>query len=255
MIAHWQAVGFMHGVMNTDNMSILGLTLDYGPFGFMEAFNATHICNHTDQQGRYSYARQPQIGEWNCYALGQALLPLIGEVDETQAALRIYKPAYAEKFAELMRAKLGLQTQQADDGKLFDALFAVLQGSHADFTLFFRRLGAVQIDNAASWEPVRDLFIDRPAFDAWALQYGARLRLEHSDDAERQLAMHAVNPKYVLRNYLAQIAIEKAQNKDFSEVARLLQVLEKPFDEQVENEKYAALPPDWASDLEVSCSS
>lgn len=255
MIAHWQAVGFMHGVMNTDNMSILGLTLDYGPFGFMEAFNATHICNHTDQQGRYSYARQPQIGEWNCYALGQALLPLIGDVDETQAALRIYKPAYAEKFTELMRAKLGLQTQQADDGKLFDALFAVLQGSHADFTLFFRHLGAVQIDKAASWEPVRDLFIDRPALDAWALQYGARLRLEHSDDAERKLAMHAVNPKYVLRNYLAQIAIEKAQNKDFSEVARLLQVLEKPFDEQVENEKYAALPPDWASDLEVSCSS
>lgn len=255
MIAHWQAVGFMHGVMNTDNMSILGLTLDYGPFGFMEAFNATHICNHTDQQGRYSYARQPQIGEWNCYALGQALLPLIGEVEETQGALRIYKPAYAEKYEELMRAKLGLQTRQADDGKLIDAMFAVLQGSHADFTLFFRRLGDVQLDSTGSWEPVRDLFIDRAAFDAWALQYGARLRLENSEDAKRKLAMHRVNPKYVLRNYLAQVAIEKAQNKDFSEVAKLLQVLEHPFDEQPENQQYAALPPDWAHDLEVSCSS
>ena len=255
MIAHWQAVGFMHGVMNTDNMSILGLTLDYGPFGFMEAFNATHICNHTDQQGRYSYARQPQIGEWNCYALGQTLLPLIGDVDETQNALRIYKPAYAEKFAELMRAKLGLQTQQPDDGKLFDALFAVLQGSHADFTLFFRRLGELRIGQPASREALRDLFLDRAAFDNWALQYELRLQRENSDDDDRKLAMHAVNPKYVLRNYLAQIAIEKAQNKDFSEVAKLLQVLEKPFDEQPENAKYAALPPDWANDLEVSCSS
>ena len=255
MIAHWQAVGFMHGVMNTDNMSILGLTLDYGPFGFMEAFDATYICNHTDQQGRYSYARQPQIGEWNCYALGQALLPLIGEVEETQAALRIYKPAFAEKFQELMRAKLGLQTTQADDGKLFDGLFEVLHGSHADFTLFFRSLGNVKTDVTDSWEPVRDLFIDRASFDGWAQQYIARLKMENSEDAPRKLAMHAINPKYVLRNYLAQIAIEKAQNKDFSEVAKLLQILEKPFDEQAENEKYAALPPDWANDLEVSCSS
>ncbi|MNR83706.1 hypothetical protein D3C72_144910 [compost metagenome] len=255
MIAHWQAVGFMHGVMNTDNMSILGLTLDYGPFGFMEAFNATHICNHTDQQGRYSYARQPQIGEWNCYALGQALLPLIGDVEETQAALRIYKPAFAEKFEELMQAKLGLKTRHADDRKLLDSLFAILQDSHVDFTRFFRLLGNLQPANSASHEPLRDLFIDRAAFDAWALQYGARLQQENSIDSERKLAMDSVNPKYILRNYLAQIAIEKAQNKDYSEVATLLRVLEKPFDEQPEYEQYAALPPDWANDLEVSCSS
>jgi uncharacterized protein YdiU (UPF0061 family) len=255
MIAHWQAVGFMHGVMNTDNMSILGLTLDYGPFGFMEAFNATHICNHTDQQGRYSYARQPQIGEWNCYALGQALLPLIGDVEETQAALKIYKPAFAEKFEALLRAKLGLKTSQSNDRTLFDALFPILQDSHVDFTTFFRRLGNVDLNRSETQEPVRDLFIDRAAYDAWALQYGARLQQENSIDSERKLAMDAVNPKYILRNYLAQIAIEKAQNKDFSEIEKLLQVLEKPFDEQPENEKYAALPPDWANDLEVSCSS
>lgn len=255
LMAQWQSVGFMHGVMNTDNMSILGLTLDYGPFGFMEAFNAHHICNHTDQQGRYSYARQPQIGEWNCYALGQALLPLIGSVEETQAALRIYKPAFSEKFLALMRAKLGLQTEQQEDGRLFDAMFGILQESHVDFTRFFRLLGNLRPGDAGSAEPLRDLFIDRAAFDGWALQYAARLQQEDSDDGKRKLAMDAVNPKYVLRNYLAQIAIDKAQNKDFSEVARLMQVLEHPFDEQPENEHYAALPPDWAHDLEVSCSS
>jgi uncharacterized protein YdiU (UPF0061 family) len=255
LVAHWQAVGFMHGVLNTDNMSILGLTLDYGPFGFMEAFDALHICNHTDQQGRYSYAQQPRIGDWNCHALGQALSPLIGSVEQTRAALSIYKPAFAEKFGALMRAKLGLKTEQQDDGRLFDATFGIMQGSHVDFTLFFRRLGELRRDDPAADEALRDLFIDRPAFDDWAVQYRARLQQEGSIDQERRLAMHAVNPKYVLRNYLAQIAIDKAQNRDFSEIAKLLQVLEKPFDEQPENEHYAALPPDWANDLEVSCSS
>ncbi|HWT71804.1 MAG TPA: YdiU family protein [Oxalicibacterium sp.] len=255
MIAHWQAVGFMHGVMNTDNMSILGLTLDYGPFGFMEAFNARHICNHTDRQGRYSYGNQPRIGEWNCYALGQALLPLIGEVSEVQTALAIYKPAFAEKYLALMRAKLGLRTAENEDGALLDAMFAALQDSHVDYPSFFRKLGDLQLDRPQADEALRDLFIDRAAFDSWAVQYRARLRREGSDDAERSVAMHAVNPKYVLRNYLAQIAIEKAQKKDFSEIERLLRVLEKPYDEQPENERYAALPPDWANDLEVSCSS
>lgn len=255
LIAQWQAVGFMHGVMNTDNMSILGLTIDYGPFGFMEAFDARHICNHSDQQGRYAYQMQPQIGQWNCFALAQALLPLIGEVEDVQAALEIYKPAYDNKLDDLLHAKLGLQNKEQDDGKLIDEMFSLLQNNHADFTQFFRRLGDLQIERPAADEPLRDLFIDRPAFDAWALQYRARLRQENSMDAPRRAAMHAINPKYVLRNYLAQIAIEKAQNKDFSEIAKLLGVLEKPFDEQPENQQYANLPPDWASELEVSCSS
>jgi uncharacterized protein YdiU (UPF0061 family) len=255
LMAQWQAVGFMHGVMNTDNMSILGLTLDYGPFGFMEAFDASHICNHSDQQGRYAYAMQPQIGHWNCYALGQAMLPLIGSVEETQAALAPYQPVFSETLQQLLRAKLGLRAAQPDDAGLLDALFAALQASHVDFTLFFRRLGELKLDDTTADEPLRDLFIDRAAFDGWAVQYRARLRQEQSTDAQRRLAMHAVNPKYVLRNYLAQVAIEKAGKKDFSEIARLLAVLEKPFDEQPENEAYAALPPDWASHLEVSCSS
>jgi uncharacterized protein YdiU (UPF0061 family) len=255
LMAHWQAVGFMHGVMNTDNMSILGLTLDYGPFGFMEAFDSAHICNHTDQQGRYSYANQPQIGNWNCYALGQALLPLIGTVDDAQEALGVYQPAFASKLDELLHAKLGLSTFVDDDRTLLDKMFALMQDNHVDFTQFFRKLAELRTDAPAQDAPVRDLFIDREAFDAWALEYRARLRAEHSVDGERKLAMNRVNPKYVLRNYLAQVAIEKAQNKDFSEIAKLLAILEHPFDEQPENEAYAALPPDWASDLEVSCSS
>ena len=255
LMAQWQAVGFMHGVMNTDNMSILGITLDYGPFGFMEAFDPRHICNHSDSQGRYSYAMQPQIGHWNCYALGQAMLPLIGEVDLVHDALAGYKAAFVTKMDQLLHAKLGLKNILEEDAGLIEQMFAVLQGSHADFTLFFRELGKVAVDDPASAEPVRDLFIDRDACDGWLAQYRARLKQEGGTDADRRAAMDAVNPKYVLRNYLAQIAIEKAQNKDFSEVARLLAVLEKPFDEQPENAHYAALPPDWASTLEVSCSS
>lgn len=255
LMAQWQAVGFMHGVMNTDNISILGLTLDYGPFGFMEAYDPGHICNHTDQQGRYAYNKQPQIGHWNCFALGQALLPLIGSVEATEAALSGYQAQYGEKLDELLHAKLGLATQQADDDKLLDAMFALMQASHVDFTLFFRRLGALQVDDARADGPLRDLFMDRAAFDAWALQYRARLKLENSRDDSRKLAMDGCNPKYVLRNYLAQNAIERAQNKDFSEVGKLLEILEKPFDEQPQHAKYAELPPDWARGLEVSCSS
>jgi uncharacterized protein YdiU (UPF0061 family) len=260
MIAHWQSVGFMHGVMNTDNMSILGLTLDYGPFGFMEAFDVNHICNHTDQGGRYSYANQVAIGHWNCYALGNALLPLIGTVDAAQEALDAYMPAFEAKLDELLHAKLGLTTVLEDDRALFDGLFTIMQASHVDFTLLFRRLGDLQVDgdtasDAQGDAPLRDLFIDRAAFDEWALRYRARLRLEASVDAGRRAAMNRVNPKYVLRNYLAQQAIEQAQNGDYAGVRDLLAVLEQPFDEQPGKESYAVLPPDWAAHLEVSCSS
>ena len=262
-IAHWQAVGFMHGVMNTDNMSILGLTLDYGPFGFMEAFDPEHICNHTDQQGRYAYAMQPQIGHWNCHALAQALLPLIGTAEAAQQALDTYPAQFAAKMDQLLHGKLGLNTQQDGDAALFDSMFVMMKENHVDFTLFFRSLGDLQLHRAdlpeqdllAGDAALRDLFIERPAFDAWAVQYRNRLRAENSIDATRRLAMHAVNPKYVLRNYLAQVAIEKAQHKDFSGVTQLLAVLQHPFDEQPGFEHYAALPPDWAGSLAVSCSS
>jgi uncharacterized protein YdiU (UPF0061 family) len=255
LVAQWQAVGFMHGVLNTDNMSILGQTLDYGPFGFMEAYDPAHICNHTDQQGRYSYRMQPRIGEWNCYALGQAMIPLIGEVDDVQEALSVYKPAYADRMDALWHAKLGLSTAQEGDEVLIGNLLQVLAANRVDFTLFFRRLSHLALDNPSADEPLRDLFIDRGAFDAWSVEYRRRLRAEGSKDAIRKETMNRVNPKYILRNYLAQVAIDKAAQKDFSEVARLLAVLQQPFDEQPEHEAYAALPPDWAAGIEVSCSS
>jgi uncharacterized protein YdiU (UPF0061 family) len=260
MVAHWQAVGFMHGVMNTDNMSILGITLDYGPYGFMEAFDVDQICNHTDQGGRYSYSNQVPVGHWNCYALANALMPLIQDKEGAEAALDAYVDAYGDHFDGLMRAKLGLNTAQEGDRALYDAMFHLMHENHVDFTLFFRRLGDLRLDvldadRAEADAPLRDLFLDRPGFDAWAVDYRARLRQEASSDPARREAMARVNPKYILRNYLAQVAIEKAQNGDFSEVHRLLAVLERPYDEQPENDAYAALPPDWASHLEVSCSS
>jgi len=255
LIAQWQCVGFMHGVLNTDNMSILGLTLDYGPFGFMEAFDANHICNHTDQQGRYSYAMQPKIGHWNCAALGQALVPLVGEITAIQASLAQYPAYFKASHDTLLHAKLGLTTQDATTQALIDTLFATMQANHVDFTLFFRRLGDLRRDDPMYDAPLHDLFIDRSAFDAWAVQYRRCLAQENSQDAMRRVSMHATNPKYVLRNYMAQAAIEKAQQKDFTEVATLLGLLEKPFDEQPEHDHYAALPPDWAAHLEVSCSS
>ncbi len=268
LVAQWQAVGFMHGVLNTDNMSILGQTLDYGPYGFMEAYDPAHICNHTDAQGRYSYRMQPRIVEWNCYALGQALLPLIGDVDDVYDALSIFKPAFADKMDALWRAKLGLSSERDEDTALRDELLALLAAGRVDFPVFFRQLSQLTTDqpsgdandaSAASHAPgpasLRDLFIDRGAFDAWSVKYRLRLLAEGSVDAERRLAMDRVNPKYVLRNYLAQAAIDKAQQKDFSEVRKLLAILRRPFDEQSGNEAYAALPPDWAAGIEVSCSS
>ena len=255
LVAQWQAVGFMHGVLNTDNMSILGITLDYGPFGFMEAYDPAHICNHTDQQGRYSYRMQPRIGEWNCYALGQAMVSLIGDVDEVHQALSIYKPAFDARMAALWQGKLGLRGVMEGDEALLELLLEILATNRVDFPLFFRRLSDLKRDDPGADTPLRDLFMDRPAFDAWSVEYRLRLRQEHSNDTARKLSMDRVNPKYVLRNYLAQTAIEKAQQKDFSEVQRLLKILQHPYDEQPEHDDYATLPPDWAANIEVSCSS
>ena len=263
LIAKWQAVGFCHGVMNTDNMSILGLTIDYGPFGFLDAFESGHICNHSDEGGRYAYARQPDIGEWNCYALGQTLVPLIGSPQATEAALQVYKTAYRDEFLLQMRAKLGLSQPQAEDAGVVESLFAMLERSRADFTLFFRHLGGVARDGAEADGPVRDLCIDRADCDRWLAQYRSRLAAEAQPDGQRRAAMDRVNPRFVLRNYLAEGAIRQATvaladpplAREFTEVARLAQVLSQPFDEQPGNDQYAAPPPDWASAIEVSCSS
>ncbi len=259
LIAQWQAVGWCHGVMNSDNMSILGLTIDYGPFGFIDGFNADHVCNHSDENGRYAYRKQPPIGEWNCYALGQALMPLIGSADEAQAALANYRAAFELEFKVRMRAKLGLRSADGEDERLFNRLLDALHAGRVDFTLFFRNLSRLRSADAAGDAPVRDLFVDRIAFDDWAAAYRERLRQEGTPDAERAAAMNRVNPKYVLRNHLAEQAIAQARGdageRSFVEVERLLEVLSRPYDEQPEFEMYAALPPAWAAQLEVSCSS
>ena len=255
LMAQWQGVGFMHGVMNTDNMSILGLTLDYGPFGFMEAFDPDHICNHSDDQGRYAYNMQPRIGLWNLYALGQALVPLL-EPDIIEAQLHAYQPDFDAAQNTLLRAKLGLATLHDADHELVNELFALMAESHVDFTLFFCTLSGLCAADASGDAALRDLVINRDRFDAWAQRYRARLQAEASIDAERRGRMNRVNPKYVLRNYLAEVAIRKARDeRDFSEIETLRKLLSAPFDEQPDHEAYAALPPDWAGRLEVSCSS
>ncbi|MEB0141055.1 MULTISPECIES: protein adenylyltransferase SelO [unclassified Undibacterium] len=255
LMAHWQAVGFMHGVMNTDNMSILGLTLDYGPFGFMDGYDEGHICNHTDQQGRYAYHMQPRIGHWNMQALAQALLPLIGTVEDTEAALALYPEAYKSHYDALLRDKFGWCESKPDDQTLIADWFLLLQQNHADFTLSFRQLSHLDNDSSAADHALLDLFVDRAALQAWLIRYRERLQQESVPADLRQAAMKRCNPKYVLRNYLAQQAIEQAQNKDFSEVNKLAAILAHPFDEQAEHAAYAAAPPDWAGTLAVSCSS
>ncbi len=255
LMADWQAVGFCHGVMNTDNMSILGLTIDYGPFGFLDPFDPGHICNHTDHQGRYAYARQPNVGFWNLHALAQALLPLIGDSDTALAALEPYKTAFPQALMARMRAKLGLQRSEDADRELVDDLLKLMAADKADFTITFRRLGGFSSTAGADNASVRDMFIDRTAFDAWALRYADRLRRESGQDAERRLAMNRVNPSFVLRNHLAEVAIRQAQAGDFSEVQRLQKILSRPFDEQPDSAAYAGFPPEWAQSIEVSCSS
>ncbi|MEO8154910.1 MAG: protein adenylyltransferase SelO [Rhizobacter sp.] len=259
LMAHWQAVGFCHGVMNTDNMSILGLTIDYGPYGFLDAFDPGHVCNHSDHQGRYAYARQPNAAFWNLHALAQGMLPLIGPgekgSDDALEALEVYKTAFPQALELKMRAKLGLATEQDVDRDLIDGLLKRMAADKADFSITFRRLAQFDTAEGAANDAVRDMFLDREAFDAWAAQYAARLRAEGSTDAERALRMNRANPKYVLRNHLAEVAIRQAQAGDFTETQRLLKVLGQPFDEQPEQSAYADFPPEWAQSIEVSCSS
>ncbi len=255
LMARWQAVGFAHGVMNTDNMSILGLTFDYGPFGFMDAYDPDYVCNHSDHSGRYAFNKQSHVALWNLSCLAQALLPLM-PVEAAQAALESYGPAYAEHHREWMGRKLGLTHAGPEDAALVDALLQLMHASRVDYTNLFRALGRFKSAANGDDSLLRDRFTDRAAFDAWAETYRARLRREPGTDAERRARMDRVNPKYILRNYLAQDAIDRAgRERDFSEVDRLLDLLRHPFDEQPEMERYAAAPPDWAHHIEVSCSS
>jgi uncharacterized protein YdiU (UPF0061 family) len=251
LMAAWQATGFCHGVMNTDNMSILGLTIDYGPFQFLDAFDPGHVCNHSDTEGRYAYNKQPNMAYWNLFCLGQALLPLIDDQEQALGALESYKTVFPEALEARMRAKLGLPDIRFEDKALIESTFRLLAANKVDYTIFWRRLCG--FTPQSGHEAVRDLFFDRESFNAWALQYSERIALV--DRALRADLMLKNNPKFVLRNHLGEEAIRAAKLKDFSKVDTLLSLMQSPFEEHPGHDSLAGFPPDWAAGIEISCSS
>jgi uncharacterized protein YdiU (UPF0061 family) len=254
LIAQWQAVGFAHGVMNTDNMSVLGVTLDYGPFGFVEAYDPGFICNHSDDFGRYAFGQQPHVGLWNVACLAQALTSLLPR-ERCEEALAAYEPAFLDEYSGRMRAKLGLAQARDEDAALVTDLLGVLAANRVDYTNFFRDLAGVT-RHPGSEAALAERFTGRSAFATWVDRYRARLAAEESTDEQRAAGMNRANPRYVLRNWLAHEAIRKAtEERDYSEIDRLLTLLSRPFDEQPGMEACAASAPEWASGLTVSCSS
>ncbi|MFQ5544084.1 MAG: YdiU family protein [Nitrospiria bacterium] len=253
MIARWQAVGFAHGVMNTDNMSILGQTFDYGPFGFMEDYDPGYICNHSDHQGRYAFDQQPKIGLSNLNALGYALMFLIPR-ESLMEALQAYEPTFDECYTGLMRKKLGLSGAHEKDPSLWKDLLGLMERHAVDYTILFRTLSEYSIDGEKTG--LCGFFNHQEDFAHWLARYNHRLKQQDEVDEVRQKRMKRVNPKYILRNYLAQVAIEKAENeRDFSEIDRLRNLLDRPFDEHSEMEAYANESPEWGKLLKISCSS
>ena len=253
LIAHWMAAGFAHGVMNTDNMSVLGLTLDYGPYGFLDDYDAGFICNHTDTGGRYAFDQQPAVGMWNCARFGEALMVLGGEQDAWQAELESYWPEFGAAYRSLMLGKLGLNSRSTDftdDGTLITDLLDLLQTERVDYTRFFRNLCEYCVNS----EP---LTVNRGSADlqAWFDRYTARLRSEGSIDAERGERMRRVNPKYVLRNWIAQEAIEEAEAKRFGLIEELRRLFADPYQEHPGMERFAGPPSAQAREIAVSCSS
>jgi uncharacterized protein YdiU (UPF0061 family) len=247
LMAEWQAVGFAHGVMNTDNFSILGLTLDYGPYGFIEAYDPGFICNHTDEGGRYAFGRQPTIGFWNCHALAAALSSLISEEDRKTALAR-YEPAFWTTYLVRMNAKLGLLESADGNVALVEDVVTLLAQRRVDWTNFWR---ALSHDDARALALLGDDETSR----AWFARYRERAAIDARDDAKRRIAMRATNPKFVVRNWVAQQAIEACEAGDDSVVRAVYDVLRAPYDEHPDCEAWAnPAPPEYAH-LEVSCSS
>lgn len=276
MVAHWMRVGFVHGVMNTDNMSVLGLTIDYGPYGWLEGYAPDWTPNTTDAQGRrYRFGAQPQVALWNLAQLANAIHPLIGEVEPLQAVLDVYREEYQRCWQRDMTAKLGLRRWEQGDTELVADLQQVLQSTEIDMTIFFRCLADFQPDvdptddSSRLIEPVQAAYYRPPGFEAehtmaeWLRRYRDRLAqdqvLHGTDNDQRRALMNRTNPKYVLRNYMAQQAIEQAEAGDFSEIHRLQELLRRPYDEQPENAGYFARRPEWARQKAgcsmLSCSS
>ena len=249
LIAQWIQFGFIHGVMNTDNMSIAGETIDYGPCAFMDHYAHDQVYSSIDRFGRYAYNNQPNIGLWNLTRLAETLLPLLADepeaaVEAAQAALNAYAPSYARYWLDGMRAKTGLQSQHDDDKALINDLLEIMHANRADFTLTFHYLSTLQTDSAEQDINVRDLFSDPAPFDHWARQWRARLRQEGSDDTTRQARMQAVNPVYIPRNHRIEAAIRAAEDYgDFSVFHELHAVLQNPYRQQPGKDAYM-LPPE-----------
>ena len=252
LMAQWQLVGFAHGVMNTDNFSITGCTFDYGPYGFLDAYQPSFICNHSDNTGRYAWNQQPSIGLWNLNALAYALSPLIDKED-IMAALQSYEATLLDTYYKGIKAKLGLIENNEQDNALAFDLLDILMKNNMDYTRTFRALSHINQEDIQC--SLRDDCLDRTRFDDWFKHYTQRLAQEKTTNLQRQQQMQATNPKYILRNYLAQIAIEKAEKGDFNEIDTLLMLVQNPYDEHPNYEHYANIPPDWGQHLEISCSS
>ena len=247
MIALWQACGFSHGVMNTDNMSILGETFDYGPYGFMEDYLPSYICNHSDHQGRYAFKNQPYIGLWNCSALGHALSSLISE--ETQGEiLKTYELIFQNKLAELYRKKLGFTKAHNEDAQLIQGLLDIMESEKLDYTNTFRNLSQAVTS-------VKTNELNSNVSMSWIKSYQERHNKESIPIAKKILLMNENNPKYVLRNYMAQEVIEAAESSDFSALETVIEVITSPYDELEQYKHFANRSPDWAKNLEISCSS
>ena len=264
MILHWQRVGFVHGVMNTDNMSILGLTIDYGPYGWLEGYDPEWTPNTTDSgQRRYRFGNQPSIALWNLYQLANTLYVLVKEAQPFEKALERFKIAFPIKKTEMMRAKLGLCTDDAKDMNLIAHLERTLGLSETDMTIFFRLLAqvrssatpkeALQQLSAAFYTPAEIVNDIEQGWTDWLEIYLIRLEKESQSDQERRIIMDKVNPKYVLRNYMAQMAIDAADQGDYSLIEELYILLKQPYAEQEENEKWFVKRPEWARH-KVGCS-
>jgi len=238
LIAQWMQIGFIHGVMNTDNMSIAGETIDYGPCAFMDHYAHDQVYSSIDRHGRYAYNNQPNIGLWNLTRLAEALLPLLADspdaaVEAARAALQAYAGRYERDWLDGMRAKTGLQTRRDDDKALINELFGIMDSGKADFTLTFHYLSMLAADSPSRDGNVRTLFSDPARFDHWARQWRTRLRQEDSIDATRQARMQAVNPVYIPRNHRIEAAIRAAEDHaDFSVFHELHAVLQNPWQQQ-----------------------
>ncbi|GLR17088.1 protein adenylyltransferase SelO [Portibacter lacus] len=267
MVIDWQRVGFVHGVMNTDNMSILGLTIDYGPYGWLEGYDPGWTPNTTDRQGRrYRYGYQPNVAYWNLMQLGNALYPLIEDAAPLEDILNSYATIFTPNYLQMMKGKIGLFEEDTNDQQLIDDLEKMLTFTETDMTIFFRKLSdfevELEIDLKGKYlDFIKDAFYDisgkkeivASAWQDWFEAYKVRLTKENMTAEERKKEMNKVNPKYVLRNYMAQLAIDAADEGDYSKVSELFELLKQPYAEQVEHEKWFAKRPEWARN-KVGCS-